>query len=289
MDAATTSGEIAPGLALGQARDLVVAVAHGLASRHLANEPHLDTQGRANRMASIAEVAPDIYRVNVELSGSPVTYSFFVIKDDQPTLVQTGFRRTFGESLEAIQRVLDPTTLRYIAIPHFEGDESGALNDFLEIAPQAQALGSPIGVRTNLGDFAVREPMAVDEDTVLDLGRHRLRFLITPYVHQWDSMLAYDETSGTVFTSDVFIQPGPGPATTDRDLTDQMVAMYQMVGIFPSRAHLDAALDKMETLGPRTLACHHGSVVTGQIPTYFKALREGDVIGLTEWNPMRGG
>ena len=38
-------------------------------------------------MATITEIAQDIYRVNVEVPNSPVTYSFFVIKDDLPTLV----------------------------------------------------------------------------------------------------------------------------------------------------------------------------------------------------------
>ena len=239
-------------------------------------------------MASIAEVASDIYRVNIEVPGSPVTYSFFVINDEQPTLIQTGFRRTFDESLEAVKQVIDPTRLRYIVVPHFEGDECGALNHFLGQAPHAEAVGSPIGVRTSLSDFAIRDPLAVDEKTVLDLGRHRLRFLITPYVHQWDSLLAFDETTGTVFTSDVFITPGAGPAVTDQDRTEEMLATYRMVGIFPSRAHLDAALDKIEALKPRTLACHHGSVIDGKIEPYFRALREHDVTGVTEWNPMRG-
>jgi flavorubredoxin len=239
-------------------------------------------------MATITEIASDIYRVNVELSGSPVTYSFFVIDDDQPTLIQTGFGRTFSESLEAVSKVIDPTTLRYIVVPHFEGDECGALNHFLGQAPNAQAIGSPIGVLTNLSDFAIRESLAVDDETVLDLGQHRLRFMITPYVHQWDSLLAADETTGTVFTSDVFITPGAGPAVTDTDRTDEMVAVYKTVGIFPSRAHLDSALDKIEALNPKTLACHHGSVIDGKIERYFQALRENDVIGVTEWNPMRG-
>ena len=53
-------------------------------------------------MASLAEAA-DIYRVNVEVPGSRVAYSFFVI-DVRPTPVQTGFRRTFDESLEAVNR-----------------------------------------------------------------------------------------------------------------------------------------------------------------------------------------
>jgi flavorubredoxin len=231
-------------------------------------------------LATVHEIAPDIYRVNVERAGSPVTYSFFVINDEQPTLVQTGFARSFPETIDAVRQVVDPTRLRYVVIPHFEGDESGALNHFLGQAPHAEAVGSPIGVRTSLSDFAIRDPMAVDEASVLDLGRHRLRFLITPYVHQWDSMLAYDETSGVVFTSDVFTTPGPGPAVTDRDRTDEMIALNRRTGIFPSRVHLNAALDKIEVLAPRTLAAHHGSVVDGNVGRYIQALRDNDVTGL---------
>jgi hypothetical protein len=63
-------------------------------------------------------------------------------------------------------------------------------------------VGSPIGAAVNLSDFAIREPLAVDDSDAFDLGSHRLRFLVTPYVHQWDSMLAYDETTRTVFCSD---------------------------------------------------------------------------------------
>lgn len=236
-------------------------------------------------MASIYEVAAGIYRVNVEIPNIPVTYSFFVIKDDQPALVETGFGRMFSENLEAVRRIIDPAKLRYIVVPHFEGDESGALNRFLALAPNAQAVCSPIGALTN-SDLAIREPLAVDEGQILDLGQHRLGFLITPYVHQWESMLAYDQTTRTVFTSDVFIQPGAGPATTDQDLTEQMVAIYRMIGIFPSRVHLDAALDKIEALKPKTLACHHGSVVGAKVAAYIRALRDNDVTGLTLWNPM---
>jgi flavorubredoxin len=239
-------------------------------------------------MATIDEVASEIYRVNIEVPNSPVTFSFFVINDDQPTLIQTGFGRMFAESIEAVRTVIDPTRLRYIVVPHFEGDECGALNHFLGQAPHAQPVGSPINVLTNLSDFAIRESISADEGALLDLGRHRLRFLITPYVHQWDSMLAYEETTGTVFTSDVFITPGAGPAITDQDRTEEMLETYRTIGIFPSRAHLDAALDKIEAVKPRTLACHHGSVIEGQIERYFRALRENDVTGVTEWNPMRG-
>ena len=132
-----------------------------------------------------------------------------------------------------------------------------------------------------------RKILAVDDSDAFDLGSHQLRFLITPYVHQWDSMLAYDATTRTVFCSDVFISLGEGPAVTDRDESDAMLDAYRMIGIFPSKRHLDAALDKIEATEPATLACHHGSVKGGQgVAGYLHAMRENDLTGLTEWNPM---
>jgi flavorubredoxin len=237
--------------------------------------------------AAVDEVAEDIFRINVALPGRPITFSFFVIRDEQPTLVETGFRRAFGETWRAVSRVLDPRTVRYVVVPHFEGDECGALNEFLQRAPAAVAVGSPIGMATNLPDFAIRPPLGADEDSVLDLGHHRLRFLVTPYVHQWDSMLAYDTTTRTLFSSDVFISPGGGPAVTDRDETDRMLDVYRKIGLFPSRPHLNAALDKVEALDLATLACHHGSVKASNLSSYLQALRENDVTGVTQWNPMR--
>lgn len=234
---------------------------------------------------TIAEVTTDTYRINAELPGRPVSFSFFLIKDEEPTLVETGFAALFDETLAAVRRVIDPATLRHIVVPHFEGDECGALNRFLQLAPDAAPVCSPIGVLTT-SDFALRAPVAVTEDDTLILGTHRLRFLITPYVHQWDSMLAFDETTRTLFSSDVFIQPGPGPAVTDADLTDSMIGRYQTVGLFASRAHLDSALDKIEALAPTTLACHHGSVKSGQVPVYIRAMREADITGVVSWNPM---
>ena len=238
-------------------------------------------------MATVTEIAQDIYRINIEAPGSAVTYSFFVIKDELPTLVETGMNRMFDESLEAVKQLIDPSTLRYILVPHFEGDECGALNRFLGLAPNAQPVCSPIGAATNMADFSIREPIAMEDGQILDLGQHRLECLVTPYVHTWDGMLPYEHTTGTQFCSDVFIQPGPGPATTDQAEIEGMLAMYKMIGIFPSRAHLDSALDKIEARNPKVLACHHGSVITGQIPAYLDAMRDEDIIGVTEWNPMR--
>ncbi len=236
-------------------------------------------------MVSVTEVGSDIKRINVEIPGKPVTFSLLLIRDEQPTLIETSYRRVFDEVIEALATVIDPSTLRHVVIPHFESDECGGLDRLLEAAPHAAPVCSPIGTHTSIPDFSIREPLPVDEGTMLDLGQHKLRFLVTPYVHAWDSLLAYDEVSGTLFSSDLFLQPGTGPPLTDCDISEEMVSSTRSLGLFASQAHLVAALDKIETLRPLTPACHHGTVKAGQIPAYLRAFRENPVTGLPPAGP----
>ncbi len=48
--------------------------------------------------------------------------------------------------------------LRWIGGSHFEGDEFGALNELLAVAPETTPFGTKAGVLTSLNDFAVRPP-----------------------------------------------------------------------------------------------------------------------------------
>src|SRR5207245_5076703 len=80
----------------------------------------------------------------------------FLIADEKPLLFHTGQRLLFPLTLEAVRQVIDPTRLRYISWSHLEADESGALNEFLQIAPQAEAVHRELGVAVNVNDFAIR-------------------------------------------------------------------------------------------------------------------------------------
>ena len=239
-------------------------------------------------MATVHEIAEDVYRINIAPSGRPVTFSLFLINDDMPTLVETSFGRVFVEVKEAVQKILDPKLLRHIVVPHFEGDECGALNKFLAMSPNAVPVCSPIGA-SSVGDFTEREPMVVADGDILDIGTKKLRFVHTPYVHQWDSLVVYESTQGVLYSSDLFMQAGQGPATTDLDVSEQMIESYRRNGLLPSMKHVHSALDKLDPLlddsegpGIRTIACHHGSVLTGDPRPYFTALRENDVTAQLE-------
>lgn len=82
------------------------------------------------------------------------TFNQFLIVDDQPLLFHTGPRMLFRETLAGVTRLIDPTRLRWVSWSHFEADESGALNEFLELAAMAQPVHTELGAGLNINDFA---------------------------------------------------------------------------------------------------------------------------------------
>jgi flavorubredoxin len=227
--------------------------------------------------ATVTEIAPEVFRISVYPPGAPVSFGCFLIRDEQPTMVETGLRGMYGLIHDAVRRLVDPATLRYLVIPHFEMDECGSLNQFLALAPRAEPVCSPLGAAVTLSDFSERRPRALGNGETLALGRKTLRMVLTPWVHYWDSMLVYDETDRVLFTSDLFLQPGDREPLTSEDRSAEVVEFCRLSGLLPSQRHLETALDRIEPLGVDTLACHHGSVLTGDPHRYYRALRASQV------------
>src|SRR5215211_1827839 len=108
--------------------------------------------------ANVTEVAPDVFRISIQPPGSPVSFGCFLIRDELPAMIETSFRRFYPLVHEAVRRLIDPATLRYLVVPHFEMDECGSLNQFLAIAPHAEPVCSPLGAGVTLADFSERPP-----------------------------------------------------------------------------------------------------------------------------------
>ncbi|MET0182190.1 MAG: MBL fold metallo-hydrolase, partial [Caulobacterales bacterium] len=120
----------------------------------------------------IDEIAPDIYRIATDIQAPGFAFSFnqYLIAADAPMLWHTGPRQLFERTRGAIARVMPVEKLRYIGFSHFEQDECGALNEFLAIAPNAEAVCSGVGAMTSVGDLAIRPPRALSDGERLDLG-----------------------------------------------------------------------------------------------------------------------
>ncbi len=225
-------------------------------------------------MFRIDEVQKDIFRISY-FDGYRIGFNQFLIRDEAPALVHTGQYQRYDGIRAQIVKVLDPATLRYIVIPHFEADECGGMERFLAQAPGAKLVCSEVGAQINLSGWNAPPPLGVWQDDTLDLGRHRLRFLMTPHVHHWDSMMVFEETEGVLFPADLFIQPGDQPPTSREDLSNEMIQVYRAVGIMPSENAVHRVLDKLDTMPVRHVNAMHGaSIPVEALGPYVRALRE---------------
>jgi flavorubredoxin len=55
---------------------------------------------------------------------------------------------------------------------------------------------------------------------------------MTPHVHHWDSMMIVEENTKSLFTSDLFIQPGENKPIIAEDPSKSMINLYSAAGIF---------------------------------------------------------
>ena len=226
-------------------------------------------------MADVHEIADGIFRIATFIPEANITFNQFLITDEKPLLFHTGQRLLFPLTLEAVRQVMDPTRLRYISWSHLEADESGALNEFLQVAPQAEAVHSELGVTVNVNDFAIRPAKMIGDGEVLDLRRHQLRFLITPQVpHCWDAILAFEETTGTLMASDLFTQLGEKTSITSGDMVERTMASHKQLPTYiPVSQHTARVFDRLEALRPGVLACMHGPAFSGDAVQALRDLR----------------
>jgi flavorubredoxin len=237
---------------------------------------------------NVDEIAPGIHRISTFHPDFGIQFNQFLVAGDEPFLMHTGMRRMFASTLAGVRQVLDPARLRWVGFSHFESDECGALNEWLALAPEAQTLCSFVGATVTVNDFAERPARALADGETLALGRRRLRFLATPHVpHGWDAGLFFEESTRTLFCSDLFFQPGdPAPLTEGDVVGPAAVAIREgaqgpLANDVPYTPYTDATLRRLAALEPRTLAAMHGSSFRGDGRSAILALAEvlGEVLG----------
>jgi flavorubredoxin len=226
-------------------------------------------------MAQITPVAEGIYRISSYAPGPGMSYNQFLIDDEHPTLIHTGTYPLYEDVRQAVSEILDPGRLAYIIVPHFEADECGGMGRFVAAAHQAVLVCSLVGARVNLRGWDYAGPVqGVQDGDVLDLGAHRLRFLETPHVHHWDSLMVLEETTSSLFPSDLFAHPGEQPALVRENLSTQMCQWYRELGIFAAAEPVLRVVSRLEKLNPRLIHPMHGGSLPQEVwPTYVQGLR----------------
>jgi flavorubredoxin len=241
----------------------------------------------------IEEIAPDVFRISVYVPEINLQFNHFVIRDQEPLLFHTGLNAMFPAVEAAVCKLIDPGKLRWISFSHFESDECGALNRWLEIAPNAEPVCGLIGALVSVNDFSNKPARVVGPDETFATGEYRFRFVPTPHVpHGWDAGVLFEESRRTLLCSDLFHQWGDPEPLTHSSLTERArEALVQaeagpFANYVPYTHHTGHILEGLAQLQPRTLATMHGSSYSGD---GAQALRELSVVMREVLGPRAAG
>lgn len=227
---------------------------------------------------TINEIADGIYRISTpvppETMPGGFTFNQFLIVDEAPLLYHTGPRKMLPLVQEAINALIPVNSLRYIGFSHFEADECGSLNNFLEMAPNAEPLCSQIAKMVSVDDIAIRPAHALADGEELSLGTHVVRWIDTPHFpHAWECGHLFERTTKTLFCGDLFTQGGHQhePLTTS-DILEPSEQMRGAMDYFSQTRLAHELAEKLAITAPLVLACMHGASWKGDGATLLRQL-----------------
>ena len=226
-------------------------------------------QTKNNDSTRIDEIANGIFRISTPVPPTAIpggfTFNQYLIVDENPLLYHTGTKNMFPKVRDAIASVIPVSSLRYIGFSHYEADECGSLNLFLEAAPKAEALCSRIAKMVSVDDTASRPARALEDGEELSLGTHVVQWIDTPHLpHGWECGHLFEKTTETLICGDLFTQGGHQhePLTTD-DILDPSEEMRAALDYFSQTRQVHELMEKLAAHSPRKLACMHGAAWEG--------------------------
>jgi flavorubredoxin len=218
----------------------------------------------------IDEIASNIFRISTYIPDFDIQFNQFLVRDDDPLLFETGMRRIYPLVRDAVSKLVDPASIRYVSFSHFEPDECGSLNEWLTSAARAEALCSLVGAMVFVNDGAVRPARGLSNDEIIHTGKYRFRFKSTPHLpHGWDAGLLFEETTQTLFCSDLLGHIGDPSSVTDSDVVGRFrdsTSGYQngpLANYMPYTPRTAGQIRELASLKPRACATMHGSTFVG--------------------------
>lgn len=166
---------------------------------------------------SAVEIYPDIFWVGVNdrttdlfeglwpITQEGVSYNAYLVRDEHSAVIDLAKSFKVDEFLEQLAALVDLRAIDFVVLNHLEPDHTGILRTLLRIAPQAQILCTEKGKAMLETFYGVRENVrAVADGETVSLGRYRLQFFHTPFVHWPETMMTYEPTHRVLFSCDAF-------------------------------------------------------------------------------------
>ena len=135
-----------------------------------------------------------------------MSYNSYLILDEKVAVLDTVDARKADIWLEGLQEALEGRKPDYLIVNHMEPDHSGVIGRLTELYPEITIVATAMAVKF-LGQFnpgKTFRTQVVKEGDTLCLGGKTLKFFTAPMVHWPEVMVAFEESTGTLFSADAF-------------------------------------------------------------------------------------
>lgn len=237
---------------------------------------------------NITEVSKGITQISVNVENilfeglwdipKGVNLNSYIVKGESTAIIDgvcgwDGVPETLFQLLEKID--VDVKSIKYVILNHLEPDHSGWVEDLMKIHKDFQIIASEKGAEIFEAFFAkdMNVRRVKDGDT-LDLGGgKKLSFAMIPHVHWPDTMVTFEENSGTLFTCDAFGSFGMFEHAFDDDYSDEELKTFEhetiryyanIVAAFSQ--FVVKAIEKCGGLNIKVIAPGHGLMWRKRVP-----------------------
>ena len=136
-----------------------------------------------------------------------VSYNSYLLLDEKTVLFDTVDKAVQQRFMENITEALGTRKLDYLIVQHMEPDHSATIRDVITRYPGVKIVCNAriLELIRQFYDFdAEPHALIVKENDTLEVGRHKLRFIMAPMVHWPEVMVTYDSTGKILFSADAF-------------------------------------------------------------------------------------
>lgn len=195
-----------------------------------------------------------------------VSYNSYLIVDDKTALVDTIEDRAAGNYIERIEKLLDGRKLDYLIINHMEPDHSGEVKAIFDHFEGVTIVGNVKTFKMVEAYWGITDRLLkVDDGDELSLGHHKLKFVMTPWVHWPETMMTYDTTEQILFSGDAFgsfgtLDGGIFDDEINFDFFEDEMRRYYSNIVGPYSNMVQKAFAKLSGVPVKIIAPVHGPV-----------------------------
>lgn len=135
-----------------------------------------------------------------------VAYNSYLISDDKSILIDTLEFGSKDDYIDEIEAILQGKPLDFLVVNHMEPDHSSMIGLLLRVFPSMKIIGNNKTYKILEAYYKLKPEQffEVSDGQELDLGYHKLKFVMTPWVHWPETMMTYDMTDKVLFSCDAF-------------------------------------------------------------------------------------